>query len=73
MRSVTPQRRLMKSTRRTVLGAAAALPASVPLQLIPSRFVFTFAGLLVAAGLGSVISLRRVIRIDPASAIGNAS
>ena len=55
------------------MGAAAALPASIPLQLIPSRFIFTFAGLLVAAVLGSVISLRRVIRIDPASAIGNAS
>ncbi len=55
------------------MGAAAALPASVPLQLIPSRFVFTFVGLLVAAVLGSVISLRRVTRIDPASAIGNAS
>ena len=55
------------------MGAAAALPASIPLQLIPSRFIFTFAGLLVAAVLGSVISLRRVISIDPASAIGNAS
>ncbi len=55
------------------LGAAAALPAKVPLQLIPSRFVFTFAGLLLAAVLGSAISLRRVTRVDPASAIGNAS
>lgn len=55
------------------LAAAAALPAKVPLQLIPSRFVFTFVGLLAAAVLGSVISLRRVTRVDPASAIGSAS
>ncbi len=55
------------------LGAAAAIPAKVPLQLEPSRFVFTFVGVLVAAALGSAISLRRVTRIDPASAIGTAS
>ena len=55
------------------IGAAMALPAKVPLQLIPSRFIFTFAGLLLAAVLGSAISLRRVTRVDPASAIGNAS
>lgn len=55
------------------IAAAVALPAKVPLQLIPSRFIFTFAGLLVAAVLGSAISLRRVTRVDPASAIGNAS
>ncbi len=55
------------------IGAAAALPAKVPLQLIPSRFTFTFFGLLLAAVLGSAISLRRVTRVDPASAIGNAS
>lgn len=55
------------------LLAAAMLPDGVPLILIPSRFVFTFVGLLVAAVLGSAISLRRVTRVDPASAIGNAS
>jgi len=55
------------------IGASAVLPAKVPLQLIPSRFIFTFVGLLLAAVLGSAISLRRVTRVDPASAIGNAS
>ncbi|MDP2292926.1 MAG: ABC transporter permease [Actinomycetota bacterium] len=55
------------------LLAAAMLPDGVPLTLIPSRFVFTFVGLLVAAVLGSAISLRRVTRVDPASAIGTAS
>ena len=54
-------------------GAAASLPAKVPLQLTSSRFVFTFVGILAAAVLGSALSLRRVLRIDPASAIGGGS
>lgn len=55
------------------LLAAAGMPAKVPLLLTPTRFVFTFVGLLVASVLGSAISLRRVTRIDPASAIGGGS
>lgn len=55
------------------LAAAAALPAGVPLTLTTSRFVFTFLGLLVASVLGSAVSLRRVTRVDPASAIGGGS
>lgn len=55
------------------LLAGSALPAGIPLQLTPTRFVFTLVALVVAAVLGSAISLRRVIRIDPASAIGSAS
>lgn len=56
-----------------VFGASLTLPARVPLQLTPSRFASTFVGLLVAALLGSAISLRRVTRVDPASAIGTGS
>jgi putative ABC transport system permease protein len=55
------------------LAAAAALPAAVPLQLTSSRFISTFIGLLVAAVLGSAVSLRKVTKVDPASAIGTAS
>ena len=55
------------------MAAAAAVPAKVPLQLEPGRFLFTFIGVVVAAALGSAISLRRVTRVDPASAIGTAS
>ena len=55
------------------IAAAAAVPAKVPLQLEPSRFLFTFIGVVAAAALGSAISLRRVTRVDPASAIGTAS
>lgn len=54
------------------LVAAALLPSGIPLTLTPGRFAFTFVGLLVAAVLGSVVSLRRVTRVDPASAIGTA-
>jgi putative ABC transport system permease protein len=55
------------------VAAEAALSAEVPLQLTGSRFVFTFVALIVAAVLGSAISLRRVTRVDPASAIGSAT
>ena len=55
------------------LGAAAALPAGVPLTLTPGRFLFTYSGLLVASVLGSAVSLRRVTRVDPASAIGGGA
>ena len=53
--------------------ADRALPGEVPLQLTVGRYVFTFVALIVAAVLGSAISLRRVTRIDPASAIGSAA
>ncbi len=50
-----------------------ALLGEVPLQLTTGRYVFTFIAVVVAAVLGSAISLRRVTRIDPASAIGSAT
>ncbi|MFZ4719078.1 MAG: ABC transporter permease [Ilumatobacteraceae bacterium] len=55
------------------LLAEAFIPVEVPLDLVPSRFLFTFIGLLVASVLGSAVSLRKVTKVDPASAIGNAS
>ena len=54
-------------------AADAALPGGIPLQLTVSRYVFTFVALIAAAVLGSAVSLRRVTRIDPASAIGSAA
>ncbi len=53
--------------------ADSVLPGDIPLQLTAGRYVFTFVALIVAAVLGSAVSLRRVTRIDPASAIGSAS
>ncbi len=55
------------------LIASAALPTGVPLRLTPGRFAFTFISIVVAAVLGSAVSLRRVVRIDPASAIGSST
>lgn len=50
------------------------IPAgSIPLLITPGRIALSVALLLVAAVLGCAFSLRRVLRIDPASAIGTAS
>ena len=50
------------------------LPAgSIPLLVTPGRILLSVALLLVAAVLGCSFSLRRVLRIDPASAIGTTS
>jgi len=54
------------------LGLAQVIPDTVPLELSTSRFVFTAVGLVVTALIGSAISFRRIIRIDPASAVGGA-
>jgi len=54
-------------------GVAALVPASLPLLLQSSRVATTLAGIVVAAAVGAVFSLRRVVHIDPASAIGSAS
>jgi putative ABC transport system permease protein len=52
------------------LGLAAAIPAEVPLELTVGRAAFVAVGLVVTAVAGGLVSLRRIIRIDPASAIG---
>jgi len=49
---------------------AAIPPGSVPFQLTVSRVLLSVALMLLAAAIGSVFSLRRVLRVDPASAIG---
>ncbi len=48
-------------------------PGSIPFDLRPSRALWNLAFLLLAAVLGGAFSLRRVLRIDPASAIGSTS
>lgn len=48
---------------------APVLSRALPFQLEPVRTVVTFVGLLVMSVLGSAISLRRVVKVDPASAI----
>ena len=52
------------------LGLAAILPAKIPLILQSSRAVSTYVGVVIAAALGGCISLRRIVRVDPMTAIG---
>ena len=52
----------------------AAIPAgTLPYQLVPGRLAFSAVALLIAAVIGSAFSLRRVLRVDPASAIGTSA
>lgn len=46
---------------------------AIPFALTPGRIISTIVSLLLAAIVGSAFSLRRVLRVDPASAIGSAS
>lgn len=48
-------------------------PGSIPLLVTPGRIITSTVLLLVAAIIGCSFSLRRVLRVDPASAIGTAS
>ena len=51
-----------------------AIPAgAIPFALTPARVVSSVAFLLLASVIGCAFSLRRVLRIDPAAAIGSAS
>lgn len=52
------------------VGLEAMVPPDVPLQLTASRAMFVAAGVLLAAFLGGAISLRRIVKVDPASSIG---
>jgi putative ABC transport system permease protein len=60
------------ATLATVV-AALIPPGSIPLQLVPARYVTTAVSMVVAAIVGSFFSLRRVLKVDPASAIGSGS
>lgn len=51
----------------------AVPPGGIPYTLLPGRIVSSIVLLLVAAVIGCAFSLRRVLRIDPASAIGSGS
>lgn len=52
------------------IGFANLLPAELPVRLVPTRLVQIAVGVLITALVGSLFSLRRVLRIDPAEAIG---
>lgn len=53
------------------VGLGALIPAgSIPFAIGAGRLITSTVLLLVAAGIGCAFSLRRVLKIDPASAIG---
>ena len=53
-----------------ILGVTQILPAGIPVAIEGARVVQIGVGLVVMSVLGAAISLRRVVRVDPASAIG---
>ncbi len=64
------------SALASVLAIAASVTGatgSLPFTLLPGRLVLSVALLLVAAIVGCAFSLRRVLRVDPASAIGGGA
>jgi putative ABC transport system permease protein len=48
-------------------------PGTIPFVLTPGRVIVSTVFLLFAAVIGCAFSLRRVLRIDPAAAIGSSS
>jgi hemin transport system permease protein len=54
----------------TAVLLSLAIPPQVPLQLTVSRAVFVAVGVVLMALLGGAISLRRIVKVDPASVIG---
>jgi putative ABC transport system permease protein len=48
-------------------------PSALPYELVPTRLVVSTVALILAAMVGSAFSLRRVLRVDPASAIGRST
>ena len=64
----------------SAIGVAGSLaldalipPGSIPFSISSSRLITSVALLLAASVAGSAFSLRRILRIDPASAIGAGS
>lgn len=47
-----------------------ALPATVPVAFLPATAASLFLATVAMGGIGAAFSFRRVIRIDPASALG---
>jgi putative ABC transport system permease protein len=52
-------------------GLAQLIPASVPVQFEVGRAVFIAVAVIVASIIGALVSLRRIIAVDPASALGS--
>ena len=49
---------------------AFILPAAVPVEFLPRTALTLFVATILMGALGAVFSFRRIVRIDPASALG---
>lgn len=49
---------------------ALALPGSVPVEFLPRTAASLFLATIVMGAIGALFSFRRIVRIDPASALG---
>lgn len=49
---------------------ALALPGSVPVEFLPGTALSLFAATVLMGAVGALFSFRRIIRIDPAAALG---
>jgi putative ABC transport system permease protein len=56
-----------------LLFDALVPPGALPYELLPRRLVVSSIALVLASIVGSAFSLRRVLRVDPASAIGRTT
>jgi putative ABC transport system permease protein len=54
------------------IGLSLVIPAEIPVDIEARRAVLTAVALVVTALIGSAISFRKVIRIDPATAVGGS-
>lgn len=54
------------------VAMAAVIPPEVPVRLLPGRAASIAVAMVLTALVGSAISFRRIVRIDPASAVGGA-
>ncbi|HEU4355417.1 MAG TPA: ABC transporter permease [Actinomycetota bacterium] len=54
------------------IALAAVVPAEIPVEIEARRAVLTGFGVVATALIGSGVSFRRIVRIDPASAVGGS-
>ena len=52
------------------LGFVAVLPPDLPVRIVPGRALIVAGGTLLTALAGGLFTLRRLLRIDPAQALG---
>ena len=54
------------------VAQSSAIEPGLPFDALPSRLASSVGALFFAAVVGVAFSLRRVLRVDPAAAIGGA-